>query len=67
MIPVETIPGIVGGRIKENGGGGEFKNDYLIHGKNICISHNVSLPSTTIKKRRKRLAWEKVQDPIQTK
>jgi hypothetical protein len=27
MRPVETIPGIGGGRIKENGGGGEFKYD----------------------------------------
>jgi hypothetical protein len=25
MRPVDTIPGIGGGRIKENGGGGEFK------------------------------------------
>jgi hypothetical protein len=25
MIPVETIPGVGGGRVKENGGGGEFK------------------------------------------
>jgi hypothetical protein len=27
MIPVETIPGISGGEIKENGGGSEFKYD----------------------------------------
>jgi hypothetical protein len=25
MIPTETIPGMGGGRIKENDGGGEFK------------------------------------------
>jgi hypothetical protein len=25
MIAAETIPGMEGGRIKENGGGGEFK------------------------------------------
>jgi hypothetical protein len=25
VIPVETIPGMVGGGIKESGGGGEFK------------------------------------------
>jgi hypothetical protein len=29
MIPVETIPGIEGGQIKENGGGGEFKYDIF--------------------------------------
>jgi hypothetical protein len=29
MIPVEIIPGMGGGRIKENGGGGEFKYDTL--------------------------------------
>jgi hypothetical protein len=29
MRPVETIPGIRGGRIKENGGEGEFKYDIL--------------------------------------
>jgi hypothetical protein len=27
MIPIETIPGIRGGEIKENGGGGESKYD----------------------------------------
>jgi hypothetical protein len=29
MIPVETIPGIGEGRMKENGGGDEFKYDIL--------------------------------------
>jgi hypothetical protein len=29
MIPVETIPGIGGGGIKENSGGGEFKHDIF--------------------------------------
>jgi hypothetical protein len=29
MRPVETIPGMARGRIKENGGGGEFKCDIL--------------------------------------
>jgi hypothetical protein len=29
MRPVETIPGMGGGRIKENSGGGEFKYDVL--------------------------------------
>jgi hypothetical protein len=27
MIPVETVPGMGGGGIKENGRGGEFKYD----------------------------------------
>jgi hypothetical protein len=25
LIPVQTVPGIRGGRMKESGGGGEFK------------------------------------------
>jgi hypothetical protein len=29
MIPVETIPGSWGGKIKENDRGGEFKNDIF--------------------------------------
>jgi hypothetical protein len=29
MRPVETIPGMGGGLIKENGGGGEFKYDIF--------------------------------------
>jgi hypothetical protein len=29
MRPVETIPGMGGGRIKENDGGGEFNHDIL--------------------------------------
>jgi hypothetical protein len=29
MRPVDTIPGMGGGRIKENGGGGEFKYDIF--------------------------------------
>jgi hypothetical protein len=29
MRPVETVPGMGGGGIKENGGGGEFKYDIL--------------------------------------
>jgi hypothetical protein len=30
MIPVETVPGIRGGRVKESSGGGEFKHDIFI-------------------------------------
>jgi hypothetical protein len=29
MISVETIPGMGGGEMKENGGGGEFKYDIF--------------------------------------
>jgi hypothetical protein len=29
MRPIETIPGMVGGEIKENDGGGEFNHDIL--------------------------------------
>jgi hypothetical protein len=29
MIPVETIPGMREGKIKKNGGGGEFKYDIF--------------------------------------
>jgi hypothetical protein len=29
MIPVETVPGIWEGRVKENGGRGEFKYDIF--------------------------------------
>jgi hypothetical protein len=47
MIPIETIPGI-GGGIKENGGGSEFK--YDIFSIEFCKCHNVPPPSTTKKK-----------------
>jgi hypothetical protein len=29
MIPVETIPEMRGGRVKESSGGGEFKHDIF--------------------------------------
>jgi hypothetical protein len=29
MLPVETVPGIEGGGIKESSGGGEFKYDVF--------------------------------------
>jgi hypothetical protein len=29
MIPAEAVPGIAGGRMKENSGGGEFKYDIF--------------------------------------
>jgi hypothetical protein len=52
MKPVETMPGMGGGRIKENGGGGECNMIYLIYCKIFCKCHNVSSPSTTIKKKK---------------
>jgi hypothetical protein len=39
MRPAETIPGMGGGEIKENDGGGEFNCD--IYGKNYCKCHSV--------------------------
>jgi hypothetical protein len=45
MSPVETIPGIREGSIRENDEGGEFKYDLfdilLIHCKNFYKCHNV--------------------------
>jgi hypothetical protein len=47
MIPVETVPGILGWRAV--GGRGNSNMMYLIHCKNLCKCHNVPTPSTTIK------------------
>jgi hypothetical protein len=44
-LSVEIIPGSRGGRIKENGRGGEFS---MIYCKNFCKCHNVCPPSTTV-------------------
>jgi hypothetical protein len=41
MRPVETVPGIGGGEIKENGGAGEFTT--MIYYKIFCKCHNVPL------------------------
>jgi hypothetical protein len=49
MIPVEAIPEIGGGEIKENGGGVNLSMMCLIHCKNICKCHNLPPPSTRIK------------------
>jgi hypothetical protein len=51
MRPVETTPGMGEGEIKENGGGVNSSMIYLIYCKNFCKCHNVSPPSTTIKKK----------------
>jgi hypothetical protein len=49
MRPVETNPGMRGGRIKENDGGVISSMIYLIYCKKLCKCHNVPPPSTTIK------------------
>jgi hypothetical protein len=38
---LKTIPGMGGGRIKENVGGDEFTMIYLTYSKNFCKFHNV--------------------------
>jgi hypothetical protein len=48
MIPVETIPGIRGGGIKERDKGVNLSMIYLVHCKNLCKCHNVPPPSTAI-------------------
>jgi hypothetical protein len=50
MRPVETIPGMEGGAIKEMMEGVNSTMLYLIYCKNFCKCHNVLPPSTTIKK-----------------
>jgi hypothetical protein len=49
MIPVETVPGVRGGRMRERSAGGE----YLIHYKNLCKCYNIVTPSTEILKNMK--------------
>jgi hypothetical protein len=51
MIPVETIPGIRGGRDKGEWWVEKLNSSkiYLIRHKNLHKCHNVSLPTTTIK------------------
>jgi hypothetical protein len=41
MRPVETIPGMGGGRIQENDGRGELSMIYLTYCKNFYKCHNV--------------------------
>jgi hypothetical protein len=41
MIPVETIPGLGEGGIKENDGGVNANMIYLVYYKNFCKCHNV--------------------------
>jgi hypothetical protein len=58
IIPVETVPGIWGGEMKESSEGVNSNMLYLIHCKNLCKCHNVPPPSTTIKGKKKD------QDPV---
>jgi hypothetical protein len=46
IAPVETIPGMGSGRIKENGGGVNSSMIHLIYYKTLCKCHNVPLLST---------------------
>jgi hypothetical protein len=49
LIPVETIPGMQGKKIKENSERVQQSSMiYLIHCKNFCKCNNVPPPSTTI-------------------
>jgi hypothetical protein len=56
MIPIETIPGMGGRRIKDSREveGVNSRLIYLIHCKGFCKCHNVPPPSTTFKKKKKK-------------
>jgi hypothetical protein len=45
IIPVETIPGMGRGKIKENGGRDEFNIIYLLYCNNFYKCHIVSQPA----------------------
>jgi hypothetical protein len=45
MKPIETVPGIRGGEIKESSGGVNSSMVYLIHCKNLCKCYNVPYPA----------------------
>jgi hypothetical protein len=49
MRPVETIPEMGGGRIRENDRGMNSSMIHLIYCENLYKCHNVSLPNRTIK------------------
>jgi hypothetical protein len=51
MLPVETVPGIMGGGMKEAVEGVNSSTIYLIHCKNLCKCYNVPTPSTTTTKK----------------
>jgi hypothetical protein len=50
MRPVETVPGMGGGGIKENDGG---VNSAMTDCKHFCKCHNAPPPSTSIKIKKK--------------
>jgi hypothetical protein len=62
MIPVEAIPGIGGGRIKDNSGGVNSSMIYLIYCKNFCKCHNVPPSSTAIKAKKKKIPLKLFED-----
>jgi hypothetical protein len=49
MTPIETIPGMGRGVIKENDGGVNSSMIYLLYCRNISKCHNAPTHSTTIK------------------
>jgi hypothetical protein len=49
MIPVETVPGMGGGEIKENCRRVNSSMIYLMYYKNFCKSYNVPHSSTILK------------------
>jgi hypothetical protein len=59
MLFVETIPGMGGWRIKENGGGVNSSILYSICCKKFCKCHNEPPPCTTIKKKGERKSAKK--------
>jgi hypothetical protein len=48
MIPVETVPVIRGGGMRDRRRVGNSRMLYLIHFKNLCKCYNVPIPSITI-------------------
>jgi hypothetical protein len=52
MIPVETVPGVRRGGMKERSGRVNSSMMYLIHCKNLCKCYNVPPPTTMIKKKK---------------
>jgi hypothetical protein len=61
MIPVETVPGMGGGRIKESGREVSSSMIYLIHCKSFCKCHNVPPHITTINNNNKKRKYIKTE------
>jgi hypothetical protein len=64
MIPVETVPGMGRGGMKESSGQGDSSMIYLIHCKNFHKSHNVHQPSTTIQGKKACFKYFQVDDRL---